>query len=229
MDHNVIGNGEREGLKTHGIGQSASKSSGTYLIYRLTNTVNGKAYVGITGRTLGIRWSEHVERARQGLRNSRIYDAIRKYGPDAFVREVIAVAETEDGARALEIEHIAKNDSYESGYNSNLGGEGFLVFPEHIRRKISEAQKGKIISAECRRKMSEAKIGRSECAEHFGDHTKKGAENPRARSFRFRLPDGSERVIQGLRAFCRDNGLHLAHVNARGHSKGYVLLERFND
>ncbi len=229
MDHNVIGNGERDGLKTHGIGQSASKSSGTYLIYRLTNTVNGKAYVGITGRSLNIRWGEHVERARQGLRNSRIYDAIRKYGPDAFSREVVAVADTEEDARALEIEHIAKNDTYESGYNSNLGGEGFLVFPEHIRRKIGEAQKGKIISAECRAKMSQAKIGKSECAEHFGDHTKKGAANPRAKKYRFRFPDGSEQVVTGLRALCREHGLSMRHLQQRGHSKRYVLLERFND
>lgn len=229
MDHNVIGNDERDGSKTVGIGQSASKSSTKYLVYRLTNTVNGKAYIGITSRTLNARWSEHVERARQGLRGSRIYDALRKYGKDAFVREVLAEAESEEAVRLLEREHIIANDTYESGYNSNLGGEGFLKFPDHIRLKISMAQKGKIISAECRKKMSEAKLGRPECAEHFGDHTKKGSGNPRAKSFRVRFPDGSEHTVCGLRAFCRDNGLSMRHLKGRAQTKGYALLERFND
>lgn len=228
MDHNVIGNDERDGSKTRGIGQSAAKSS-NYLVYRMTNTVNGKSYIGITGRALDTRWLEHVERARQGQRNSRIYAAIRKYGPGAFVREVIAEGSSEEEARALEIEHIAKHDTYESGYNSNLGGEGFLRFPDHIRRKISEAQKGKIVSAECRAKMSSAKLGRPECAVHLGDHAKKGPANPRAKSFKVRFPDGSERVVVGLREFCRAHGLSSRHLKGRGRTKGFVLLERSND
>ena len=229
MDHNVIGNDERDGLKTQGIGQSAAKSSTNYLVYKLTNTVNGKAYIGITSRSLSKRWLEHVERARQGLRDSRIYAAIRKYGKDAFIREVIAVTDSEDEVRRLEVEHIALNDTYENGYNSNLGGYGFLHFPEHIRLKIGAAQKGKIISAECRVKMSEAKRGKSECANQLGDHTKKGADNPRAKSFKVRFPDGSEHVISGLRAFCREHALSMRHLKGRGQTKGYSLLERFND
>lgn len=228
MDHNVIGNDERDGLKTQGIGQSAAKSSNAYQVYKLTNTVNGKAYIGITSRTVDVRWFEHVERARQGLRGSRIYAAIRKYGKDAFVREVVAVARSEDEARKLETEHITSNDTYENGYNANLGGEGFLHFPEHIRLKIGLAQKGKIISAESRKKMSEAKIGRTECAEHFGDHTKKGSENPRAKSFKIRFPDGSEQMVIGLRSFCREHALSMRHLKGRGQTKGYALLERFN-
>lgn len=212
-----------------GIGQSATKSNKQYLVYKLTNTINGKAYIGITSRDESFRWSEHKVRAKQGLRGSRLYDAIRKYGPDAFSREVIATASTEDESRELERRYIQEFDTYENGYNSNLGGYGFLHFPEHIRIKIGQAQKGKIIPPETRKKMSLAKLGDSKCAKQFGEHTQKGDLNPRSRSFRFRFPDGSEQVIKGLRAFCRNNGLHQAHITTRGHSKGYVLLERLND
>lgn len=212
-----------------GIGQSATKSNKKFVVYKLTNTINGKAYIGITSRYESDRWSEHKVRARQGVRNSRLYDAIRKYGPDAFNREVIAKASTEDELRELERRYIQEFNTYEAGYNSNLGGYGHLHFPEHIRIKIGLAQKGKHIPPETRKKMSLAKLGDSKCAIHFGEHTQKGNLNPRSKSFRIGMPDGSEQVVKGLRAFCRDNGITTAKLYIRGKTKGFVLLERLND
>lgn len=213
-----------------GIGQSATKSRSKFIVYKLTNSRNGKSYIGISNRPVGIRWSEHVQRAKETAgRNSRLYAAIRKYGSQAFSKEILAKAETEDVVRTLETEFIHKFDTYENGYNSNLGGYGFLVFPDHIRKKIGDAQRGKIISVECRAKMSAAKLGDSRCAVNFGTHTRKGQDNPRSKSFRVRLPDGSERVVTGFRAFCRANGITTAHMYRRGRSKGFVLLERLND
>lgn len=212
-----------------GIGQSAAKSNKTFVVYKLTNTINGKAYIGITSRYESDRWSEHKKRAQEGVRNSRLYAAIRKYGPDAFKREVIAKASTEEELRELERRYIQEFNTYEAGYNSNLGGYGHLHFPEHIRIKIGLAQKGKYIPPETRKKMSEAKLGDSACATNFGEHTQKGELNPRSRSFRIQLPDGSQQVVKGLRAFCRENKLVQCHLYSRGHTKGFHLLERFND
>lgn len=201
-----------------------------YIVYKLTNRINGKCYIGISSRSLAARWSEHLERHRQGGRpNNRLYAALDKYGPDAFQREVIARASSEDEVRKLETHYIKKFDSFKKGYNCNLGGNGFLKFPEHIKRKISEAQKGKVISLESREKMSQAKLGDKRCANNFGAHTGKGKANPRAGKYLFQFPDGSKHGVIGLRAFCRERNLHMAHINARGHSKGYRLLERFND
>lgn len=228
MNHSVIGNDIRDGLKTHGIGKSATKSS-SFIVYKLTNTVNGKSYIGISNRAVNVRWFEHTGRAREGQRKSRLYDAIRKYGPEAFTREVIATSDSEDGVRELEKVFIQKFDTYENGYNSNLGGHGFLHFPEHIKRKIGDAQKGKYIPPETRAKMAAAKRGRKEFANHFGAYVGKGADSPLSRRFRLLTPAGEEIVVTGLRKFCRDNGLHDAHLKARGHSKGYKLLERLND
>lgn len=195
-----------------------------FLVYKLTNTANGKAYVGITARALDTRWLEHCKRAREGVRESRLYAAIRKYGFEAFTREVIATADTEEGVRSLECAFIRDLDTYGNGYNSNLGGNGHLHFPEHIRRKISDAQRGKVISPECRTKMSAAKIGDPRCANHLGVHVSKGSANPRARRCTIRMPDGSERAVLGLRAFCRENGLQLYKLKTRASHKGFVLL-----
>lgn len=215
-------------LKRFGIGQFAAKFR-MYTVYKITNRVNGKCYIGITSRTAEIRWEEHLSRARCGVRNSRLYDAVRKYGEDSFDLQALATADTEDKVRALERFHILAAGSYDNGYNCNLGGAGFLFFPAHIREKISAAQKGKIIPVEARRKMSLAKIGDSRCATNFGEHTEKGAKNPKSRTYLIRFPDGSEHVVTGIRGFCRENGLQHAKLGSRGRTKGYSILKRFND
>lgn len=198
-------------------------------VYKATNTVNGKCYIGITSRSVGERWDEHCSRARCGQRRSRIYDAIRKYGKDRFEVTTIDSTDCEDTVRELETKYIKEFDSYENGYNCNLGGNGHLVMPDELRKKISEAQKGKIISEETRAKMSAAKVGDSRCAMHFGPHTNKGADNPRAKWFLVKQPDGSIVIGRGLRAFCRDNDVAHCKLSSKKKSKGFELLGTFND
>lgn len=211
------------------IGQSATKSRNKFLVYRLKNKINGKSYIGITCRAVSARWCEHLQRVREGQRVSRLYAAMRKYGVENFSKEILARVATDAEVRVLETHFIHKFDSYHNGYNSNLGGHGFLEIPDHIKKKIGAAQKGKIIPAETRARMSLAKLGKSECAAHFGDHTKKGAGNPRAERFKIRFPDGSEHVICGLRAFSREHDISMSHLKYRGQTKGYQFLGRLND
>ncbi len=194
------------------------------LVYKLTCGVSGKSYVGITARALDTRWFEHVARARQGIRNSRLYDALRKYGHDAFTREIVATADTEDEARSLEQAFIRDLGTFENGYNANEGGCGWLTVPEEVKRKSSETQRGRIIPAESRARMSAAKKGRSECADHFGVHTQRGARNPRAASYLIRFPDGSEEIVCGLRAFCERTGARWQTLLRGQTSKGYVIV-----
>jgi hypothetical protein len=103
------------------------------------------------------------------------------------------------------------------------------VFPEHIRKKIGLAQKGKIISKATRLKMSQAKLGKPECAANFGEHTNKGSQNPKAWTYLIRFPDGSEHMITGIRNFCREKGIQHPKLSAKGRTKGYSILRRFND
>lgn len=200
-----------------------------YFVYKATNKENGKSYIGITSRSVEVRWEEHLSRARCGQRNSRIYDALRKYGEDSFEVTTVDQTDCEDRVRRLESKYIVEHDTYKNGYNCNFGGCGFLEFPEEIRKKISESQKGKIVSKSTRKKMSAAKLGDSSCALHFGEHTNKGADNPRAKWFVVESPDGEIIIDRGLRAFCRDNNLQHAKLSSRKHTKGFKLLGTFND
>jgi len=71
-------------------------------VYKVTNTENGKSYIGITSRSTEERWKEHLSRAKNGLRNSRIYAAIRKYGVEKFEVTTIDQVDCEDSVRELE-------------------------------------------------------------------------------------------------------------------------------
>jgi len=207
----------------------SSEADMTHYVYKITNLANGKAYIGITSRTPSIRWGEHIQRARQDVRNSRLAMAMRKYGETQFELETIDQANSEDVVRQLEQDYIAHYDTYENGYNANLGGYGHFRFPAETKRKISEAQKGKVISLESRQKMSEAKKGDPKCAENFGEHTNKGKDNPRSKWFVVEDPEGHIIVGKGIRAFCRDYNLLHCKLSSTGKTKGYKLVGTFND
>lgn len=93
-------------------------------IYLITNKVNGKMYVGQTSKTPEYRFKLHVEDSYKSDRyNSILHKAIRKYGEHNFkidTLEECSIAELND----KEIYWITKLDTFNSGYNMTLGGEG---------------------------------------------------------------------------------------------------------
>lgn len=93
-----------------------------YLLYKIVNRVNGKAYVGFTKNTLEWRIKAH----RYGPNpNALIHKAIKKYGKDAFTVETIGTASNRQQAAALERELIAAHNTFmPNGYNMTPGGEG---------------------------------------------------------------------------------------------------------
>lgn len=65
-------------------------------IYKITNTRNGKCYVGSTTKPL-VRKFHHLARLRAGKHHSpKLQKAFRKYGADAFTFEVIEECAAED-------------------------------------------------------------------------------------------------------------------------------------
>lgn len=94
------------------------------IVYLLTNTESGKAYVGKSVMSLDTRWYEHVRAATKGSHGA-LHAAIRKYGTEAFTREVLAWYATENEALAAEREWIVKLQTMSPrGYNMTEGGLG---------------------------------------------------------------------------------------------------------
>src|SRR5271157_2149073 len=95
------------------------------VVYRRTNTKNGKVYIGKTTRTPAKRWTNLLAEVGRGGTNP-IHNAIRKYGADAFVTDIIYEAKTFDELNAMETVFIVLHQSHktENGYNLTLGGDG---------------------------------------------------------------------------------------------------------
>ena len=127
-------------------------------VYIITNTVNGKSYIGISIHepTQG-RIKDHLS----GKGNRLIANAVKKYGnQDAFTYEILEANVFDELLPDLEVAYIAQfNTLSPHGYNLDSGGS-HKIPSEETRRKISKAHKGRKHSVESRRNMSEARKGR---------------------------------------------------------------------
>lgn len=155
----------------------------TFYIYCHT-APNGKRYIGQTcANKPERRWG-------RGYKNChRIEHAIEKYGWENFEHSVLMICHSKQMADLLEVNLIAFFDTTNPnrGYNILMGGGGRIDFSpsEETRRKISKSltgRKGRIPSAEVRRRMSEAQ--------------KKAYANGSKRRFN-ELPEKSQDRIRG--------------------------------
>lgn len=113
-----------------------------YRIYKITNNINGKIYVGQTKREIFKRFVDHVRHATKSTRpndlNCRLYIAMREFGPENFSISLLEEFEdTRYQADKKEIEWIAKLDSCnpEIGYNVDEGGHKISEKCREARRK----------------------------------------------------------------------------------------------
>lgn len=94
-------------------------------IYKITNTINDKVYIGQTVKTLDERWQNHCYDSRTG--NAKIYRAMQKHGLDNFSIHLIEECD-KDNLDNREIYWIETYHSYSAGYNSTLGGRGNCLY-----------------------------------------------------------------------------------------------------
>ena len=92
------------------------------MICCLATARDGRRYVGITKRTLAERRAQHERDARQG-RGSLFQLALREFGPESFVWEVLAEGR-EDVVRVLEGALISRWEL--TGWRSGFNGQGGL-------------------------------------------------------------------------------------------------------
>jgi group I intron endonuclease len=95
------------------------------IIYKVTNKINGKIYIGLTTRTLKDRKKDHIRKAKYE-KGFYFHNAIRKYGEENFIWKQIDKSTCKSKLSKLEIFYIGKYNSSNRkfGYNSTLGGEG---------------------------------------------------------------------------------------------------------
>lgn len=131
------------------------------IVYRITNKLNGKSYVGQTRRSLEIRWKYHVADALRRRTDMMISRAIFKHGVENFSVEILEECVDED-LNETEKKWILELGTYGNGYNLTQGGEGTsgFVFSEESRKKMSEKAKARGVSAEVIEKVAQSNRGR---------------------------------------------------------------------
>lgn len=139
------------------------------IIYKATNKVNGKIYIGQTIQPLYKRWQDHCRGDK--TRDSYLHRAIAKHGIENFIIEQIDSAQTIEELNTKEETYIkALNCLSPNGYNLLPGGDNRRHHPD-TQKKISEKLKGRSIpqrwnkgrshphSAETKAKLSNALKG----------------------------------------------------------------------
>ena len=95
------------------------KTNDMYIVYKHTNKINGKVYIGITCQTPEQRWRSGLGYKDQ----SKFYGAILKYGWDGFFHEILFNDLSQKDAYEVEEKLIKEYDSINNGYNIQTGGE----------------------------------------------------------------------------------------------------------
>jgi group I intron endonuclease len=145
------------------------------VIYLITNTINGKVYVGRTKQTAACRMKTHLALSRKGDKGSPLlYRAIRKHGEDAFTLTTLCSCDSLEQLNRMEQIFIMalRSTHRDRGYNLVDGGEGCLGLPksEAFKQFMSERMKGNTYglnpSDENRRKMASSFKGKHHTDEH---------------------------------------------------------------
>lgn len=144
------------------------------ILYKITNRVTSLMYIGVTTMTIGNRWSVHLYKLRNGKATAKLQQAYDTYGEENFNINIIAEGYSDE---MYALEKVYTKETVINGYNTIVGGNDFderrsaslighekmrnnIAHREMVSKKISDKNKGKVISKESRVKMSDAKKGK---------------------------------------------------------------------
>jgi len=165
-------------------------------IYAITNTVNGKIYIGQHSGDdlrayLGLQCRRAVSKGR-GNDKPLLYRAIRKYGPESFVISSLVRPCDKEQMNALEkffVRTLYSRD-LEIGYNLAEGGLGGATRDgctntEHQKLAVALALTGLPKSTEHRKHLSESKMG-IPCPAVVESNIRRRSKNPSKAALRQR-------------------------------------------
>jgi len=126
-------------------------------IYAITNTIDGKKYVG-KSINLEKRKKNHFWMLESDKHvNKHLQRAFTKYGKNCFAFEIIELCDKNE-LDIREIYYIKELNAMSNGYNKTAGGEGALgrTCTLDMKMKISKSNSGKKATDEVKEKMSKA-------------------------------------------------------------------------
>ena len=109
-------------------------------IYMHTCTVNGKKYIGQTVNGINRRWTGHKSLSKSNAQpENHFQNAIRKYGSESFMHEVLENNVPIEILGSREAYYIQLHDTYKNGYNSSPGGEHGILHSDETKLKMKQS------------------------------------------------------------------------------------------
>lgn len=122
-----------------------------YIIYKCTNTINDKSYIGFTNKPLQKRINEHKSSANRGSEYI-LHKSIVKHGFENFIWEVVYRSDDKDFTlNIMETYCIKKYNTHYlngMGYNMTLGGQAVMLGRKHdelTKTKMKHAWKNRAV------------------------------------------------------------------------------------
>lgn len=112
------------------------------IVYKITNLINGKSYIGMTSRSIEARFNSHLSAVRQGSK-FRFHNAIRKYGVDCWEISILAENDDLDVIRSIEEQMISEHKTTlkNFGYNAKPGScGGWIVSDERYESWLKKTR-----------------------------------------------------------------------------------------
>lgn len=111
-----------------------------YTIYKCTNVLNGKEYIGKTSTSIEKRFLSHLKSSRSKGELTIFHKALKKYGAESFKLQEICVTNISANINYLETVCIVEYGSHmsEGGYNMTYGGDGFdsVTVSENNKKRV---------------------------------------------------------------------------------------------
>ncbi|WP_353480152.1 GIY-YIG nuclease family protein [Haliscomenobacter sp.] len=179
-------------------------------IYKITNLVTNKIYIGQTiQKNPKMRWYSHQADTREG-KNTHLYNSMRKYGVDKFLWEVIDSADSLNELNLKEQHWLDEYRKTTEVYNLREAGNN-KTHSEQSKEKMKESQK----QAHARRRASgtDTWVRRDGGAMKGKAHPRKGTkglwhyseEQKKAQSERMNVLNGTRgktwTIIEGKRIY----------------------------
>lgn len=205
------------------------------VIYKITNTVTEKAYVGQTIGRLSDRFDRHACKGNF----TPISRAMYKYGRKAFTIDILETCTSAEALNTAERKWIlALNTIAPGGYNLTTGGDsGGKQHPDVIERRIaplrgrkmspefsaqlSKNKKGRPLSAAHREKLSLAARGKP-LSQDTLDALQRGRNQPHTPERRIK-----QSVCNGRRRLTDDDILEIRRIYAAKEATQSALALRF--
>lgn len=150
------------------------------IIYKITNIVNNKVYIGLTTKTLEKRWKGHLNSINSKTKSSRyLYSSMKKHGINNFKIEEIEKCENINALFSKEIYWIKKYNSNNKNFGYNLSSGGEINIPNKETLELMSIKgKERWNNPEFKKKMIRALTGVKKSGEphnkgkHLSDETK---------------------------------------------------------